>query len=278
MTEALPTEKAVVPEPLDDGVVAAPGYPQLRWWKELAAATVFYAVYSFIRNTQGSASVSKALAFSNARRVIHLEEVFGLYHERVFQHAFLGADLLMSVWNLFYGTFHFIVTVAVLVILFRTFPDRYRRWRTALAATTAFALFGFALYPLMPPRLLPASYGFVDSLKAYGSLWSFDSGAMNRISNQFAAMPSLHFAWSLWCTCALLPALKRNWAKALIAVYPLITLCAIVITANHYVLDAAGGAVALGAGVVYSFVGTDIWSRIRTGRRSSAPAALSPRA
>ncbi|MGI8778434.1 MAG: phosphatase PAP2 family protein [Acidimicrobiales bacterium] len=269
MTEALPAEETLVADPLgDDPVVEASPFRRLRWWKELVAATVFYGVYSFIRNTQGSASVSKNLAFGNARRVIHLEELTGLYHERVIQHAFLRADLLMEMWNVFYGTFHFIITIGVLVILFRQFPDRYRRWRTALAATTALALIGFALYPLMPPRLLPASYGFVDSLKAYGSLWSFDSGAMNRISNQFAAMPSLHFAWSLWCACALVPALRRNWARILLAVYPLITLCAIVITANHYVLDAAGGALALCAGMVYSVVGTDIWTRLHAGRRS----------
>jgi hypothetical protein len=270
MTEAaaaLPAE-ALAGEPLDrpPADVAAP-YPRLRWWKELVAAILYYAVYSFIRNTQGSASVSGSVAFRNARRVIHLEELTGLYHERVIQHAFLRADLLMEFWNVFYGTFHFIVTIAVLVVLFRRFPTRYRRWRTALAATTALALIGFALYPLMPPRLLPPAYGFVDSLKAYGSLWSFDSGAMNRISNQFAAMPSLHFAWSLWCACAVVPALRRNWAKVVMALYPLITLCAIVITANHYVLDAAGGALALGGGLTYSAVGTDIWGRIRATRR-----------
>ncbi len=275
MTDASPAEEALVVDRLDGPAIDAPApwRPRLRWWKELAAATVFYAVYSFIRNTQGSASVSEGLAFRNARRVIHLEELMGLYHERVFQHAFLDADVLMSTWNLFYGTFHFIVTIGVLVILFRQFPDRYRPWRTALAATTAFALVGFALYPLMPPRLLPASYGFVDSLKAYGSLWSFDSGAMNKISNQFAAMPSLHFAWSLWCACALFPALRRHWTKALIAVYPLVTLAAIVITGNHFVLDAVGGAVALGAGVSYSLVGTDLWSRVRPSRRPPVPAA-----
>jgi len=267
MTEARPAE-ALAPEPFDEPPAdAAVPYPRLRWWKELVAATAFYVVYSFIRNTQGSASVSGSLAFRNARRVIDLEELTGLYHERAFQHLFLRADLLMEMWNVFYGTFHFVVTIGVLVLLFRRFPDRYRRWRTALAATTAFALIGFALYPLMPPRLLPPSYGFVDSLKAYGSLWSFDSGAMNRISNQFAAMPSLHFAWSLWCACAVIPAVRRNWTKILMALYPLITLCAIVITANHYVLDAVGGALALGSGLVYSAVGTDIWGRVRTSRR-----------
>jgi hypothetical protein len=244
----------------------------LRWWKELLAAGAFYAIYSVIRNTQGSASVSSGLAFRNARQVIHLERLIGLYHERAVQHLFIRAENVMELWNLFYGTFHFFVTIAVLVILFRRHPDRYRRWRTVLAATTALALVGFALYPLMPPRLLPSSYGFVDSLRAYGSLWSFDSTAMHKVSNQYAAMPSLHFAWSLWCACALVPALRRNWTKALAALYPFITLCAVVITANHYVLDAVGGAAALGGGVLYTVASSGALSRVRARRRTPAPA------
>jgi len=242
----------------------------LRWWKEVAAATVFYIVYSFIRNMQGSASVSDNLAMRNARRIIDLEELMGLYHERSIQEAFLDADLLMSIWNLFYGTFHFVVTIGVLVFLFLKFPSRYRRWRTILAATTGLALVGFILYPLMPPRLMPPSYGYVDSLKVYGSLWSFDSGAMNKISNQFAAMPSLHFAWSLWCACALVPALKRTWTKALAVLYPVLTLFAIVITGNHFVLDAAGGALVLVGGMAISATVPDVMARVRR-RRSTTP-------
>jgi len=245
---------------------------RLRWWKEILTVAVFYGVYSFVRNTQGSASVSHLSAFHNARRIIHLEELFGLYHERAIQHVFLRWEGLMETWNLFYGTFHFFVTIAIMVLLFRKFPERYRRWRNVLAATTALALVGFAVYPLMPPRLLPSSYGFVDSLKAYGSLWSFDSGAMHKISNQFAAMPSLHFAWSMWCACAVLPALRHTWAKALAALYPVVTLAAIVITANHYVLDAVGGAVVLGAGVAYAAAMAAAVSRVRAHRQPSLPA------
>ena len=99
----------------------------------------------------------------------------------------------------------------------------------------------------MPPRLLN-EYGFVDTLHVYGGLWSFDSGAMEKISNQYAAMPSLHFAWSMWSTLVLLPALHKRWAKALAIAYPVLTTFAIVVTANHFVLDAAGGALVLGCG------------------------------
>ncbi|HWC12507.1 MAG TPA: phosphatase PAP2 family protein [Acidimicrobiales bacterium] len=242
----------------------------LRWWKEVLTALVFYFVYSAIRNTQGSASVSEGLAFRNARRIIRWEEFLGMYHEEAIQEAFISwGRALMSFWNLFYGTFHFAVTIAVLVLLFRRAPERYRRWRNVLAATTALALVGFALYPLMPPRLLPESYGYVDSLKAFGSPWSFDSAAMQKLSNQYAAMPSLHFAWALWCALAIVPALRRLWTRALAVLYPVLTLLAIVITGNHFVLDAVGGALVVAGGMLYAAVVGRGW--LRWSRRSAGP-------
>lgn len=222
----------------------------LRWWRELLLASLFYGTYSLVRNTQGSALVSHAVAEANALRVITVERFFGVYHERWLQQFFVGTDAWLVLWNVFYGTFHFVVTVFVLVFLFRRFPERYRIWRNTLAVTTALALVGFAMYPLLPPRLLPSGYGFIDSLKVYGSLWSFDSGSMQVISNQYAAMPSLHFAWALWSGLALLPVLRRPWTRALALLYPAATLMAIIVTANHFLLDALAGAVALGVGWV----------------------------
>jgi len=234
----------------DDGESPRRG---LRWWKEVGLILAFYLVYSVVRNTQGSAVVSEVKAMHNALRVIRWEKAVGLYHEEAIQQAFLGWDGFIEFWNLFYGTFHFAVTIFALVFLFRRFPARYRRWRNTLAATTALALIGFATYPLMPPRLLPAVHGYVDTLRTYGSLWSFDSGAMSKISNQYAAMPSLHFAWAMWSTLVLVVALRSWWAKAAAIVYPVLTLFAIVVTANHFVLDAVGGMVVLGLGSAIGF-------------------------
>jgi membrane-associated phospholipid phosphatase len=100
----------------------------------------------------------------------------------------------------------------------------------------------------MPPRLLPHSYGFVDTLQSVGGLWSFDSGAMSKVSNQFAAMPSLHFAWSTWCALVIVTTTRHTWVKVLAVCYPLLTVFAITVTGNHYWLDAAGGAVILTVG------------------------------
>ncbi len=134
--------------------------------------------------------------------------------------------------------------------MYRSFPKRYPLWRNTLAFTTGFALIGFATFPLMPPRLLPVSYGFVDTLDKFGALWSFDSGAMHKISNQYAAMPSLHCAWAMWCLLVMWPQLKSGWARALLVLYPIATVYCIIVTANHYWLDAVGGFVTLGARVL----------------------------
>ena len=221
---------------------------RLRWWREVLYVLAFYGVYSFIRNQFGSAAVSPETAFEHAKDVIAIERALGTYHEETIQDWFLDHRWFIQFWNLFYGTFHFVVTTFCIVWLFRRFPERYVKWRTTLAATTALALIGFATFPLMPPRLLPDTYGFVDTLKDYGGLWSFDSGAMSKVSNQYAAMPSLHFGWSTWCALVLVPTLRSPWLRWLAALYPAMTLFAIVVTGNHFWLDAAGGAVVLGGG------------------------------
>lgn len=209
----------------------------------------FYAVYSFVRN-KGVETDSDGPARRHALQVIGLERRLGSFHEAAIQRRFLRWPDFIEFWNVYYGTAHFVVTVVALVYLFRRMGGRYPLWRNTLACTTALALLGFAFYPLMPPRLLPARFGFIDTLKVVGGLWSFDSGAVAKVSNQYAAMPSLHFAWSSWCAFVLFPALRRPWARLLMAAYPFVTLFAIVVTANHFWLDAVGGAATLGAGFV----------------------------
>jgi hypothetical protein len=232
----------------------------LRWWREALYILAFYGVYTVVRN-KGINDEGRVQAFHNARRVIRVERLTGLWRELGVQRAFLDWRAFIQFWNVFYGTAHFVVTIVALVYLYRRMPERYPLWRNTLASTTALALIGFAFFPLMPPRLLPAHYGFVDTLKAVGGLWSFDSGAMAKVSNQYAAMPSLHFGWSSWCALVLAPALRRPWARAVMWAYPFVTLFAIVVTANHYVLDAVGGAAALGCGYLLGRLVTELNER-----------------
>jgi len=233
------------PRPSRPGVRVTADGRRLYWWMELLTIAVFYGVYSFIRNASHHGS---SIAFQHARQLLHWEQLLGLDHEARIEHWALHFRPLVIAMNYVYGSLHFVVTAGVLVYLFRKASDDYPRWRNTLAFTTSFALIGFVLWPLMPPRLLPAGYHFVDTLARYPTFWSFDSGAMSRVSNQFAAMPSLHFGWSLFCASALAPRVQRRWQRVLVLCYPVLTLSAIVITANHYFLDAAGGAIVFGAG------------------------------
>ena len=188
----------------------------LHWWREVLLAAVFYAVYSQVRNLFGAGPESRTIAFRHARGVIEVEEWVGLWFEPRLQQWYLALphDGLIRFWNIFYGTAHFVVTIGVLVLAYRRLPQRYRFIRTMLAGTTALALVGFATYTLMPPRLLDVDsafgackgqgaechgYGIVDTIEVWGGLWSFGEGAMAEISNQYAAMPSLHFGRSSWC-------------------------------------------------------------------------------
>jgi hypothetical protein len=217
------------------------------WWLEIIAVLSYYFVYSAVRNADAA---HPERAYQHAKQLIGWQKSLGIYHELAIHKWARNIEPLIVASNYFYGSLHFVVTIGVAVFLFRKFPDDYPRWRNTLAIATAIALIGFRFWPLMPPRLLPHHYGFVDTLAKYPTFWSFNSGAMKKISNQYAAMPSVHCCWALWCACALVPRLKHWWSKLLAALYPAFTVSVIVMTANHYFLDAVGGFIIFGIGYV----------------------------
>ncbi len=281
---------------VEEQVTAPEREHRVYWWKEALIVAVFYAVYSWTRNLFGSNKIAgdgiPDQAFTNAVRVIRVETVLNLFHEETIQAWFLPYKWFIQFWNTWYGTMHFIVTLGVFVLLFLKRRDVFPQWRNTLAAMTALAILGFAFFPLMPPRLLdepcpandPTSYGgacihtserpedgwgFVDTLAEYGGPWSFDSETMASISNQYAAMPSMHIGWSTWCVAAVWPLLRRKWMKALALLYPLATLFCIIVTANHFWLDGVGGLLAFGLGAVIGW-GLHRWNQDRLDRRHSA--------
>jgi hypothetical protein len=250
-----------------------PGAQRLRdgrhlyWWLEILAVLTFYMIYSAIRNAnEGSA----ADAFANAKELISWQRSLGINHEERLQDWALHFRPVVIACNYFYGSMHFVVTAGVGIYVFQRWRDDFPLWRNTLAVTTGLALIGFVLWPLMPPRLLPADYGFVDTLARYPTFWSFNSGAVSKISNQFAAMPSVHCAWALWCACAMVPRVRNTWARVGFALYPAGTVTAIVLTGNHYVLDAVGGFAVLGIGYAVARPLT------RAGRGAPVPADFSP--
>jgi PAP2 superfamily protein len=222
----------------------------------------FYGLYTLVRDVRGDRPVSVIQATTNAHRIIRFERYVGMFHEANVQHWFLHYTWLIRLCDDYYGTIHFVAVVFVLLLLFFRFPERYRLWRNTLALTTGLALIGFSFFPVLPPRLLPAGYHFVDTLDKIGGLWNFSSGPVNDVSNQYAAMPSLHTAWSAWCVLAVIPLIRPLWGKVLVALYPLATIFTIIVTANHYFADVAAGLLLLGFSYLLARLLTtrvDVW-------------------
>ncbi|NUP32797.1 MAG: phosphatase PAP2 family protein, partial [Streptomycetaceae bacterium] len=144
----------------------------------------------------------------------------------------------------YYRELHYTVPVAVLVWLYIWHPTRYRTARTVLAFTTGLALVGFWLFPLCPPRLYPGS-GMVASLPDGPRSYIFAT----QLINSYAAMPSLHIGWALWCAVAVVCVARSRWLKALAVLYPCATAFVVVGTANHWILDGVGAAAAVTAAV-----------------------------
>lgn len=220
-----------------------------KWWREVLYVALFYGLYTLVRNLHGSV-LSISEAERNAARIVDWERAVRLFQEERIQEFFLPHEWFIKFLNVYYGTAHFIVTIGVLLWLFHVQTDRYRQWRNVLFMTTGLALVGYMTFPLAPPRLLAPEFGFVDTLKTVGGLWDFDSGAVAKASNQYAAMPSLHVGWALWCAAAIMPILRHTLSRVLISLYPALTISAIVITGNHYWADVFGGALIFALGYV----------------------------
>ncbi|MBW8483078.1 phosphatase PAP2 family protein [Actinomadura parmotrematis] len=200
---------------------------------------VGYVLYSMIQNgITGHAGT----AFANARRVLELEERLGIAVERRVNRYTDGVPWLVVTADYFYSIMWIAGTLGVLGWLYLRRPGEYRPARRTLFATTLLALLGFWRFPLAPPRLLP---GYVDTVVAHGTWGSFSDGELASVSNHFAAMPSMHFGWSLWAGLVLIRYARPVWVRVLGGLYPVATLLVIIATANHYVLDAVGGAAAL---------------------------------
>ncbi|MFG2876029.1 phosphatase PAP2 family protein [Streptomyces sp. NPDC048337] len=219
-----------------------------RIWFEVVLIAVSYWTYSLIRN---AVPEQKAAALANADWIWGVERSLGIAVEQSVNHAVNSVTWLIVGMNYYYATLHFIVTIGVLVWIYRFHPGRYAPARLVLFATTGVALVGYYFYPLAPPRLMTGQ-SFVDTVLVHHTWGSMASGNLKHMSNQYAAMPSMHIGWSLWCGLTIFAVASAPWARILGLLYPTATLVVIVATANHFWLDAVGGMLCLAFGYTLS--------------------------
>jgi len=258
-----PSEVSVVVDP------ESPRRPQgTRWFIELGAALVVALAYLFgPRSDPSEALVRRAEA--NSWDLLQLEQRLHLDVESTVQSLVERLGLVVPV-NWFYGTLHFVVTAATLVYLYRRRPEHYPRWRTAFVAASVIAFVCYRLWPVAPPRLLVDAAGspvLTDTLAAHPAPWTFHSGAMSEVANQYAAMPSMHAGWALFCALALGLGRSRRTRVALLG-YPLLVTIVIMASGNHYLVDAVGGFAVVGLGLGLVVAVTRMWSGHRTPGRS----------
>ncbi|MEO6700379.1 MAG: phosphatase PAP2 family protein [Jatrophihabitantaceae bacterium] len=223
---------------------------QPRWWQEVAIIGFCYWLYSEVRNLVPQ---QESIAMRHGRSIQHLQDALHLNFERSLNSYVANHEALAQVMDYYYATLHFVVTIGCLIWLFRAHPRIYRGARTVLFATSLLALAGFYLYPLAPPRLLP-QYGYIDTLLKFHTWGSLADPKVAEHSNQFAAMPSLHIGWALWCGVSIFLCARRPWVRLLGMLYPVWTLLVIVGTANHFIIDAVAGLVVFLAGVAVQFL------------------------
>ena len=221
----------------------------LTWWREVILVGALYGAYELSRGL-GDINVHSALA--NGRTILHWERLWHLAPERMLNEAIEHVTWVAVAASYFYSVMHYLVTPAVLVWMYRKHRDGYGPARTALAFSTILGLVGYLLLPTAPPRMLTHS-GLQDTLaatQAYG--WWGGEGSVPRglgaLTNQFAAMPSLHVGWAIWCGVLIAMYARRWWVRALGILYPIMTTLVVMATGNHYLLDALAGAVTMAAG------------------------------
>ena len=212
--------------------------------RELALMVAVFMVYRQVRHlTSGDLD----LAMANADRVVAAERWFGVFSEGSLQRLVLRSQFVIEFLDHYYVLVHFSASVGFMAWVFLRHPQAWGRIRAWFLSVTVAGLAIHVAFPLAPPRML-SQHGFVDTLHVYGpDIYSRD--VTESAANQLAAMPSLHFAWAVIVAAGLISITRSRWSL-LIVLHPVVTLLAIVATANHYWLDAIVGGGLVAAAIV----------------------------
>ena len=197
----------------------------------LAGVVVYFGV-------RGVTVTDAQEALDHALDLVALEQALGVYFEPSLQALVLGSDTLVAVMNWIYIWGHWPVIAVVLLWLFFAHPDGYRRTRNAMLISGGVGLVIFAAFPVAPPRL--ADLGFIDTVTQHSSAYRVLQPPA--FVNQYAAMPSLHVGWDLLMGLAVYAYAQHIALRIVGLLLPVLMVSSVLLTANHYVIDAAGGA------------------------------------
>lgn len=212
---------------------------------EFSLMTSLFGLY-FV--TRGIAAGRAYDAFQHAFLIMRIEQTLGIAVEQALQRLVLASPPVLAFLNWVYTYGHMWTVLVFGIWVYLRLPEFYRIVRATFLAILGGGLSSYILFPVAPPRFFPWR-GYVDTLALTQGV-NYDHPGIVTLYNPFAAMPSLHVAFSFFVGIGLWRLVSRNWLRAVAVCYPLLMVLAVIGTGNHYVLDCLAGA-ALAAGAWY---------------------------
>lgn len=204
---------------------------------------LFAAAYYLYRLVRGAVDGQVATAFAHARDVIDIERGTHLFFEPVLQSWAESSGFLIHVADILYVNAHFLITLAFLLWLYFSRNSNFYFVRNMFLVAMGLALVGYIVFPTAPPRFL-SEWGFQDAVSDFVGHGAAQTAGV--LYNPYAAMPSMHVAFALMIGITGVRLVKPRPLKVFWALYPLLITWVVIVTANHFWLDAAAGAVVAG--------------------------------
>jgi len=214
------------------------------WLDAIRQLALFGGAYYLYRIVRGIVDGQAVLAFENARNLVDAERALGLFFEPGLQAWAEGQEWVLTFANWMYVNSHFVITTTFLIWLYIARNYAFYFVRNMFLVAMGLALVGYVAYPTAPPRFMP-EWGFSDSVAQFVGEKADQSA--NVLYNPFAAVPSMHVAFALMIAIPAVILVKHRALKVLWAIYPLVVTFVVMVTANHFWLDAALGAVVAAA-------------------------------
>lgn len=188
---------------------------------------------------RGLADGDRSTAIAHGAQVIEFEQSTNTFFEPGLQAAFLPAHWVIDVANQLYLNAQFSIALGFLVWLYLFRNESYYFVRNMFVVAMCLALVGYIGFPTAPPRMFP-SHGFVDTITDFSDV-NHDSALAKIFINPYAAVPSMHCAFALMIGLSGVAVCRHRWSKVFWALWPVLILWVVIVTANHYWVDAALG-------------------------------------
>jgi hypothetical protein len=208
---------------------------------EMLGTVAFVLFYFLLR---GSRPEDLENSVQRSLHIINFEQRIGIFHEITWQQFFINNAVLMETANFVYAWLHFPVMLVIAIWLVFRDVERFRFVRNVLVVSAMIGVVSYWLLPTAPPRLMELhgyDFGFVDTVHGTASNVSyFQPGPF---VNDYAAVPSFHFAWIALSSAAIWITTQNRWARTGAIAMSVVMWWAVTVTGNHYFFDMIMGGV-----------------------------------